>query len=136
MNFPIEITHTEKVWAFEFPSKIGFSIFVFFILGFGIIVQKKLITFLRYMKKRPINQIIYKNLILQNILYPPLLLYSLLEIWDYNPGSDVVGYQKSGLGLVRVLVSIYGSLSVWVISLRFSGNQVFRILLKLCLKFI
>ena len=89
MNFTIEITHTEKVWTFEFPSKIGFSIFVFFILGFGIIVQKKLITFLRYMKKRPINQIIYKNLILQNLFYPPLLVYALFDIWDYKLGHLV-----------------------------------------------
>ena len=87
MNFTIEINHIEKVWTFELPSKIGFSIFDFLILGFGIIVQRKVITFLRYMKKRPINQIIYKNLILQNIFYPPLLLYSLFEIWDYNPGQ-------------------------------------------------
>ena len=87
MNFTIEINHIEKVWTFKLPSKIGFSIFVFLILGFGIIVQRKVITFLQYMKKRPINQIIYKNLILQNIFYPPLLLYSLFEIWDYNPGQ-------------------------------------------------
>ena len=39
------------------------------------------------MKTRPINQIIYKNLILQNIFYPPLLLYHLFDIWDYNTGQ-------------------------------------------------
>ena len=76
MNFTIEVHHTEKIWTLELPSKILFSIFIFCILGFGITVQKQLITFLRYMKMRPVNQIIYKN----------LLVYSLFDIWDYKPG--------------------------------------------------
>ena len=86
MNFSIDIHHTEKVWTLDLPSKIGFSIFIFCILGFGIIVQKQLITFLRYMKNRPVNQIIYKNLVLQNLFYPLLLVYSLFDIWDNKPG--------------------------------------------------
>ena len=86
MNFTIEVLHIEKFWTLELPSKIGFSIFIFFILGFGILVQRQLITFLQYMKKRPVNQIIYKNLILQNIFYPPLLINSLFEMWEYKLG--------------------------------------------------
>jgi len=38
------------------------------------------------MKMRPVNQIIYKNLILQNIFYPPLLINSLFEMWEYKLG--------------------------------------------------
>ena len=86
MNFTIEVHHIEKFWTLELPSKIGFSIFTFCILGFGIIVQKQLIKFLQYMKTRPVNQIIYKNLILQNLFYPPLLVYTLFDIWDYKLG--------------------------------------------------
>ena len=86
MNFTIEVFHSEKL-TLDLPSKIGFSIFIFFILGFGIVVQKQLITFLRYMKTRPVNQIIYKNLVLQNLFYPPLLVYSSFDIWDYKPGN-------------------------------------------------
>ena len=85
MNFTIEVFHSEKL-TLDLPSKIGFSIFIFFILGFGISVQKQLITFLRYMKNRPVNQIIYKNLVLQNLFYPLLLVYSLFDIWDNKPG--------------------------------------------------
>ena len=86
ISFTIDVNNTEKVWTFDLPSKIGFSIFTLCILGFGIIVQKQLITFLRYMKMRPVNQIIYKNLILQNIFYPPLLINSLFEMWEYKLG--------------------------------------------------
>ena len=86
ISFTIDVNNTEKVWTFDLPSKIGFSIFTLCILGFGIIVQKQLITFLRYMKNRPVNQIIYKNLVLQNLFYPLLLVYSLFDIWDNKPG--------------------------------------------------
>ena len=86
MNFSIDIHHTEKVWTLDLPSKIGFSIFTFCILGFGIIVQRQLIKFLQYMKTRPVNQIIYKNLTLQNIFYPPLLVWILFDIWEYKLG--------------------------------------------------
>ena len=106
MNFTIEVHHTEKFWTLELPSKIGGSIFIFCILGFGIIVQKRLITFLRYMKMRPVNQIIYKNLILQNLFIPLILINTLFETWDYKLGYLIgeVGcwlYINAGLFIIN-----------------------------------
>ena len=84
MNSTIELIHMEPFWNLDFPIKIGFSIFIVLILGFGIIVQRQLISFLKCNQKRFVNQIIYTNLILQNIFYPPLLFITLFDLWEYN----------------------------------------------------
>ena len=92
MNFTIQLSHVEPFWTLDFASKIGTSILIFLTLGCGIVIQKQLITFLKFKKKRPVNQIIYKNLILQNIFLPPLLCYLLAEIWNYHPGLYIGEY--------------------------------------------
>ena len=89
MNSTIELIHMEPFWNLEFSTKIGFSIFIVLILGFGIIVQRQLISFLKSNQKRFVNQIIYSNLILQNIFYPPLLCYNFILIWGFNMGRHV-----------------------------------------------
>ena len=91
MNSTIELYDVEPFWNFDFPVKICLSISIFFILGFGIIVHTQLIRFLRYKQNRLVNVIIYKNLTLQNLTYPPLLVFTLLEIWVHNPGL-YIGY--------------------------------------------
>ena len=111
ISFTIDVNNTEKVWTFDLPSKIGFSIFTLCILGFGIIVQKQLITFLQYMKMRPVNQIIYKNLILQNVFYPPLLIYALFDIWDYKLGH-LFGEVGCGLYMFAGLFIIHHDLAL------------------------
>ena len=89
MNSTIELIEMEPFWNLDFPIKIGFSIFIVLILGFGIIVQRQLISFLKCNQKRFVNQIIYTNLILQNIFYPPQLCYYLLDIWGFSLGQYV-----------------------------------------------
>ena len=89
MTSPIELNEMEPFWKLEYSTKIGFSIFIFLIQGFGIIVQKQLISFLKCNQKRFVNQIIYNNLILQNIFYPPLLLITLYDLWEYNLGQYI-----------------------------------------------
>ena len=91
MNSTIELYDVEPFWNFDFPVKICLSISICFILAFGIIVHTQLIKFLRYKQNRLVNVIIYKNVTLQNLAYPPLLVYILLEIWVDNPGI-YIGY--------------------------------------------
>ena len=55
------------------------------------IVHTQFIRFLRYKQNRLVNVIIYKNLILQNLTYTPILVFTLLEIWVQNPGL-YIGY--------------------------------------------
>ena len=62
---------------------------IFLTLELGIIVQKKVISFLKYKKKRPVNQIIYKNLILQNAFIPPYLCFTLAMTWNLYPGRYI-----------------------------------------------
>ena len=106
MNSTIELIHMEPFWNLDFPIKIGFSIFIVLILGFGIIVQRQLISFLKCNQKRFVNQIIYTNLILQNIFYPPQLCYHLLDIWGFSLGQyvgflGVYGLIYTGLFIVN-----------------------------------
>ena len=86
MNFTIQLCHVEPFWTLDFASKIGISILIFLTLGFGIAVQKQLIAFLKFKKKRPVNQIIYKNLILSNTFIPPTLCFTLAMTWNLYPG--------------------------------------------------
>ena len=74
------------------------------LLGFGIIVQKQLILFLKYKKKRPVNQIIYKNLIVQNIVIPPVLCCSLAMTWNYYPGQYFGEFACYGFNSVRTFI--------------------------------
>ena len=77
MNFTIQLHHVEPFMTLDLPKKIGLSIMIFLTLSLGIIVQKQLISFLKYKKKRPVNQIIYTNLILSNTFIPPTLCFTL-----------------------------------------------------------
>ena len=43
MNSTIELIQMEPFWNLDIRTKIGFSIFIVLILGFGIIVQRQLI---------------------------------------------------------------------------------------------
>ena len=89
MNSTIELIHMEPFWNLDIHTKIGFSIFIVSILGFGFIVQRQLISFLKCNRKRYVNQIISNNLILQNIFYPLQLCYYLIDVWGFNPGQCV-----------------------------------------------
>ena len=89
MNSTITLIQSEPFWNLEIHSKIGFSIFIVLILGFGIIVQRQLISFLECNRKRYVNQIIFNNLILQDIFYPLQLCYYLIDVWGFNPGQHV-----------------------------------------------
>ena len=105
MNFTLDLYDLEPFWTFDFPTKIGFSIMIFSIQGFGIVVHRKLISFLKYKSRRPVNKIIYKNIILQNIFYPPLLWYCLIDIWGFIPGYYIsqfgcYGFFYAGLFII------------------------------------
>ena len=105
MNFTLDLYDLEPFWTFDLATKIGFSIMIFSIQGFGIIVHRKLISFLKYKSKRPVNKIIYKNIILQNIFYPPLLMYCLIDIWGFIPGYYIsqfgcYGFFYAGLFII------------------------------------
>ena len=101
------LIQSESFWNLEIHSKIGFSIFIVLILGFGIIVQRQLISFLKCNRKRYVNQIISNNLILQNIFYPPQLFYYFLDVWGFNP-CQRVGF----LGVYLVYGLIYTGLFI------------------------
>ena len=106
MNLTIMLIQSEPSWNLEIHSKIGFSIFIVLILGFGIIVQRQLISFLECNRKRYVNQIIFNNLILQDIFYPPQLYYYLIDVWGFNPGQHfgflvVYGLIYTGLFIVN-----------------------------------
>ena len=106
MNLTIMLIQSEPSWNLEIHSKIGFSIFIVLILGFGIIVQRQLISFLECNRKRYVNQIIFNNLILQDIFYPPQLCYYLIDVWGFNPGQHfgflvVYGLIYTGLFIVN-----------------------------------
>ena len=106
MNSTIELIQMEPFWNLDIRTKIGFSIFIVLILGFGIIVQRQLISFLECNRKRYVNQIIFNNLILQDIFYPPQLYYYLIDVWGFNPGQHfgflvVYGLIYTGLFIVN-----------------------------------
>ena len=107
MNSTIKLIQMETFWNLEFPTKIGFSIFIVLILGFGIIVQRQLISFLKCNQKRFVNQIIYSNLILQNIFYPPQLCYYFIDIWGFNMGQHVGFLGVYGLIYAGVFIVHY-----------------------------
>ena len=86
MNFTIQLHHVEPFMTLDLPKKIGLSIMIFLTLSLGIIVQKQLISFLKYKKKRPVNQIIYTNLILSNTFVPPNLCFILAMTQNLYPG--------------------------------------------------
>ena len=104
MNFTIQLSHVEPFWTLDFATRIGISILFFLTFGFGIVVQKQLIAFLKFKKKRPVNQIIYKNLILQNIFIPPQLCYLFAEIWNYYPGKYFGEYGCYGFFFAGIFI--------------------------------
>ena len=75
-----------------FSSKIGLTIFTLLILGFGIVVQKQLISFLQSRSKRLVNKLIYLNLIQLNVITPLILCYMLFSFWIENPGEYISSY--------------------------------------------
>ena len=91
MNSSFELYDMEKLFEHDYQTKIGLSIVIFLILGFGIITQKKLISYLKSKNRRLMNKIIYVNLILKNILVPPIMFFSLLAIWIQNPSQYIGG---------------------------------------------
>ena len=100
MNSTLELIDMEPFWKLEFSTKIGFSIFIFLIQGFGMIVQRQLILFLKCNQKRFVNQIIYNNLILQNIFYPPLLFITLFDLWECNLDQYIGLWGCYGYGVI------------------------------------
>ena len=91
MNYTFEFQHMEKLFEHDYRTKIGLSIIISLILGFGIVTQKQLISFLRSKNKRLMNKIIYINIILKNMLVPPVILYFLLYIWTDDTSQFFIG---------------------------------------------
>ena len=104
MNFTFELHDMEPFWTLNCQAKVVFSIIIFLIQGLGIIVHKQLISFLKRKNKRKVNRIIYKNLILQNLIYPPLLCYFLLDIWVQNPSRYIGEYGCYGVFYVGLFI--------------------------------
>ena len=92
MNSTLELNQMEPFLKLTFSSKIGLTIFILLILGFGIVVQKQLISFLQSRSKRLVNKLIYLHLIQQNIITPPMLCYMLFSFWIENPGEYISSY--------------------------------------------
>ena len=107
MNSTIELIQMEPFWNLDIRTKIGFSILIVLIQGFGIIVQRQLISFLKCNQKRYVNQIIFNNLILQNIFYPPQLLYYLIDIWGFSMGQHVGLWGVYGLIFAGLFIVNY-----------------------------
>ena len=97
MYSTLELNEMEPFMKLNFPSKIGLTIFVLLILGFGTVVQKQLISFLKSRSKRLVNKIIYLNLIQQNIMTLPTLFYMLFSLWIENPGEYISSYGCYGM---------------------------------------
>ena len=97
MNSALELNQMEPFMKLNFPSKIGLTIFVLLILGFGIVVQKQLISFLQSRSKRLVNKLIYLHLIQQNVITPPILCYMLFSFWIENPGEYISSYGCYGM---------------------------------------
>ena len=104
MNSTFELYHIEKLFQHDYQIKIGLSIAISLILGFGILTQRQLISFLKSKNKRLINKIIYINLILKNILVPPILFFSILAIWIHNPSQFIGG--KFGCYVIMFSINI------------------------------
>ena len=104
MNSTFEVYHMEKLFEHDYQTKIGLSIVIFLILGFGIITQKQLISFLKSKNKRLINKIIYVNICLKNILIPPILFFSILTLWIHNPSQYIGG--KIGCYVMMFAINI------------------------------
>ena len=104
MNSTFELYHMEKLFEHDYQTKIGLSIVIFLILGFGIITQKQLISFLKSKNKRLINKIIYVNICLKNILIPPILFFSILTLWIHNPSQYIGG--KNGCYVMMFAINI------------------------------
>ena len=108
MNFTIQLDHVEPFWTLDFPVKIGVSIMIFLTIELGISVQKKVISFLKYKKKRPVNQIIYKNLILQNAFIPPYLCFTLAMTWNLYPGRYIGEFVCYGFFSIGAFIVCHG----------------------------
>ena len=104
MNSTFELHHMEKLFEHDYQIKIGLSIVIFLILGFGIVTQKQLISFLKSKNKRLMNKIIYVNLILKNILVPPIIFFSILAIWIHNKSQFIGG--KYGCYVIMFAINI------------------------------
>ena len=104
MNSTFELYHMEKLFQHDYQIKIGLSVAISLILGFGILTQRQLISFLKSKNKRLINKIIYINLILKNILVPPILFFSILAIWIHNPSQFIGG--KFGCYVIMFAINI------------------------------
>ena len=101
MNSTFELYHIEKLFQHDSQIKIGFSVAISLILGFGILTHRQLISFLKSKNKRLINKI---NLILKNILVPPILFFSILAIWIHNPSQFIGG--KFGCYVIMFAINI------------------------------
>ena len=97
MNSTLELNQMEPFLKLTFSSKIGLTIFVLLILGFGIVVQKQLISFLQSRSKRLVNKLIYLNLIQLNVITPIILCYMLFSFWIENPGEYISSYGCYGM---------------------------------------
>ena len=91
MNSTFELHHMEKLFEHHYQTKIGLSIIISLILRFGFVIQMQLISFLRSKNKRLMNKIIYINLILKNMLVPPVILYFSLYIWTHDTSQFIGG---------------------------------------------
>ena len=103
INSTLELNQMEPFLKLNVPSKIGLTIFILLILGFGTVVQKQLISFLKTRSKRLVNKLIYLNLIQQNIITPPMLCYMLFSTWIENPGEYIGHNGCSGMFYIMSL---------------------------------
>ena len=106
MNSTFELYHMEKLFEHDYQTKIGLSIVIFLILGFGIITQKQLISFLKSKNKRLINKIIYVNICLKNILVPPILFFWILTIWIHNPSQYIGGNYGCYVMMFAIIICV------------------------------
>ena len=104
MNSTFELYHMEKLFEYDYRIKISLSIAFSLILAFGIVIQRQLISYLKSKNKRLINKIIYVNLILKNILVPPIIFFSILAIWIHNKSQFIGG--KYGCHVIMFAINI------------------------------
>ena len=97
INSTLEFDQMEPFLKHNFQNKISLTCFILLILGFGIGVQKQLISFLKSKSNRLVNKLIYLNLISQNILTPPVLCFMLFSLWIENPSEYISRYGCYGM---------------------------------------
>ena len=104
MNSTFELYHMEKLFEYDYRIKISLSVAFSLILAFGVVTQRQLISYLKSKNKRLINKIIYVNLILKNILVPPIIFFSILAIWIHNKSQFIGG--KYGCYVIMFAINI------------------------------